>query len=331
MSDHGESLGRGRRPRLAAGAITVAIAVSLAATGCFAASSAPSGASSQVPGGPSGPSGPDLALSGAPGISGFGSPASKIAPHSPLSGPPADPFSGTPADRWGDGAAGIVLPAAGPVGGYTAAQVESAYEKTRQLLAAAYLDRKTLLGGQPAAFASLLTSQEATWFLDGLDKTGVNKQGEEVSTRSLVMAFPPGAAQLIGSVIKVHGTMRAQVAAKDGQNELDIDTDYIFVYPVEPPHRPTAWMRVVAQASWTVSFADWTGGVTSFEPWVDETGGGVAGTECGTADGYEHPDYPNSPKTGAQPSPSGTPIDPYALGQVQSAGTPSECRATTGT
>jgi hypothetical protein len=204
--------------------------------------------------------------------------------HNPLSGPPADPFSGTPADRWGDGTAGIVLPTAGPVGRYTAAQVESAYEKTRQLLAAAYLDRKTLLGAKPAAFASLLTSQEATWFLDGLDKTGVNKQGAELSTRSLVMAFPPG-----------------------------------------------AWMRVVAQASWTVSFADWAGGATSFEPWVDETGGGVAGTECGTTDGYGHPDYPGSPKTGAQPSPSGTPIDPYALGQEQSGGTASECRATTGT
>ena len=280
---------------------------------------------------PDGSPGPVLALDSAPGISGFGSPASKIAPHDPLSGPPADPFAGTPADRWGDGAAGIVLPAARPVGAYTAAQVESAYEKTRQLLAAAYLDRKTLLGAKPAAFASLLTSQEATWLLDGLDKTGVNKQGAELSTRSLVMAFPPGAAQLIGSVIKVHGTMRAQITAKDGQNELDVDTDYIFVYPVEPPHRPTAWMRVVAQASWTVSFADWTGGATAFEPWVDETGGGVAGTECGTADGYEHPDYPGSPKTGAQPSPSGTPIDPYALGQEQPDGTSSECRATTGT
>lgn len=128
MSDQQESLGRGRQPRLAAGAITVAMAVSLAVTGCSAASSAPSGASSQVP---DGSPGPVLALNSAPGISGFGSPASKIAPHNPLSGPPADPFSGTPADRWGDGATGIVLPSARPVGGYTAAQVESAYEKTR--------------------------------------------------------------------------------------------------------------------------------------------------------------------------------------------------------
>lgn len=328
MFDHGERFCRGRRARLAAGAITVAMAVSLATTGCSTAFSAPSAASSQAS---DGTSGTDLALNGAPGISGFGSPASKIAPHNPLSGPPADPFSGTPANHWGDGAAGIVLPAAKPIGGYTATQVESAYGKTRQLLTAAYLDKNTLLGGKPTAFADLLTSQEATWFLAGLNKTGVDKQGYDLSTRDLVMAFPPGDAQLIGNVIKVHGTMQARSATKDGQSVLDVTTDYIFVYPVEPPRRPTAWMRVVDQESWTVSFGDWAGGATSFEPWVDETGGGVAGTECGTADGYEHPDYPNSPKASAQPSPSGTPIDPYALGEGQSAEPASTCRATTGT
>jgi hypothetical protein len=105
-------------------------------------------------------------LNGAPAISGFGSPPRKIAPHSPLTGASSDPFAGTPADHWGDGAVGIVLPAAGPVGGYTAAQVESAYVMTRKLLAAAFLDRKTLLGGRPMAFADLLTSQQETWFPD---------------------------------------------------------------------------------------------------------------------------------------------------------------------
>jgi len=312
-----------------AGAITVATAVSLVASGCAAASSAPSEASSQTPAGTSGTSDSDLALNSAPAISGFGSPPTKIAPHNPLTGAPADPFAGTPADHWGDGAAGIVLPAASPVGGYTAAQVESAYETTRKLLTAAYLDPKTLLGGQPTAFAGLLTSQQETWFLDGLDKTGEDKQGNELSTRDVVMAFAPGSTQLIGSVIKVHGTMRAQAATVNGENALDIDVDYIFVYPVQPPRRPAGWMRIVAQASWTVSFGDWAGGATSFEPWVDDNGGSVAGTECGTTDGYEHPDYPDSPDAGGQPSPSGSPVDPYALGQ--SGGSSSECQATTGT
>jgi hypothetical protein len=329
MSDRGDGLSAERRPRLRAGAITVAIAVGLVASGCAAASSAPGGTPSQTPAGTSGSSGLDLALKSAPAMSAFGSPPTRIAPHNPFTGPPADPFAGTPADHWADGAAGIVLPAAGPAGGYTAAQVESAYETTRELLAAAYLDRKTLLGGQPTAFAGLLTSQQQTWFLDDLDKTGVDKQGNDLSSRDMVMAFAPGTAQLIGSVIKVRGTMRAHAATQGGENVLDIDVDYIFVYPVQPPHRPTAWMRIVAQALWTVSFGDWAGGATSFEPWVDDYGGGVAGAECGTTDGYAHPDYPDTPQAGAQPSPSGSPIDPYALGQ--SGQTSSECQATTGT
>ena len=94
-------------------------------------------------------------------------------------------------------------------------------------------------------------------------------------------------------------------ATDNGQNVLDIDTDYIFVYPIQPPGRSTAWMRVVAQASWTVSFGDWAGGATSFEPWLNDSGGDVAGTECGTTDGYERPDYPDS-TAGAHPSPSGS-------------------------
>ena len=143
------------------------------------------------------------------------------------------------------------------------------------------------------------------------------------------MAFAPGSTQLIGSVIKVHGTMRAQAATDNGQNVLDVDTDYIFVYPVQPPGRPTAWMRVVAQASWTVSFGDWAGGATSFEPWPNDSGGDVAGTECGTTDGYERPDYPDS-TAGAHPSPSGSPIDPYALGHSEGSSS-LQCRATTGT
>jgi hypothetical protein len=145
-------------------------------------------------------------LNGAPAISGFGSPPRKIAPHSPLTGASSDPFAGTPADHWGDGAVGIVLPAAGPVGGYTAAQVESAYVMTRKLLAAAFLDRKTLLGGRPMAFADLLTSQQETWFLDGLDKKGVDQQGNTRTARMLGHIRPPAVPR---SILTRWGTSRA--------------------------------------------------------------------------------------------------------------------------
>lgn len=206
-------------------------------------------------------------MSGAPAGSAFASAVSTAVPPNPL-GPPADPFAGTPADHWAEGAAGIVLPAARPVGGFTTAQVEYAYETTRKLLVAANLDKKMLLDGMPTAFADLLTSRQRATFLNGLNKLGVDKQGHKLSTRTWVMSFPPGQAQLIGSVIKVHGTMHAKaVRDKNGSYELDVDLDYLFVYPIEPPHQPASWMRVVDEESGSVDFGDWAGAATTFAPW----------------------------------------------------------------
>jgi hypothetical protein len=87
-------------------------------------------------------------------------------------------------------------------------------------------------------------------------------------------------------------------------------------------------MRVVEQKSGTVVFGDWRDAATSFEPWVEYTGF-VAGIQCGFADGYVHPQYPVSPAGGAQPTatPSGAPVDPYAMGNASKSG----CQPTTGT
>jgi hypothetical protein len=237
------------------------------------------------------------------------------------------PFSGTPADHWADGTAGIVLPPATALGPYTRAQVQYAYQTTRKLLIAANLDKQTLLGGTPAAFAALLTSRQRAKFLSGLNKAGLDKQGYPLSTRAWVMSFPPGEAQLIGSVIKVRGSMYARaVRNSNGSDELDVHLDYIFVYPVEPPHQPGDAMRVVAEDRWEVQFADWQGTAASFGPWVDG-GGSVSGVDCGTPDGYQHPAYPRQAAAQPTASPAGAAVDPYVMGQQESG----LCRPTTGT
>jgi hypothetical protein len=314
-----------RRFRLAVGAISVAAAASLAASGCTARSSVAQSSPTAAP-----PSGKGGVLNDAPFASAFDSPAARIPSHSPYTGPPADPFAGTPADHWADGAAGIVLPAARPVDGYTAAQVKFAYERTRELLIAANLNRRTLLGGPPAAYAGLLSLPQRTQFLAGLNKKGLDKRGDLATTRGWVIAFAPGGTQLIGSVIKVHGTIHARAAQdSDRYPVLDVDVNYLFVYPVQPPKQPTRWMRVVVRLTWTVMFGTWQGAATSFEPWVRSTGGFIAGENCGTTDGYVHPDYPDISGARAKPSitPSGTPVDPYTEDNGPSLG----CQATTGT
>lgn len=262
-----------------------------------------------------------------PLASAFASSTSRIPSHSPLTGPPADPFARTPAANWANGAAGIVAPAARAMGGFTAAQVRFAYQTTRKLLIAADLDRPTLLGGRPAAFAGLLTRQQRTQFLAGLNVKGVSKQGNPRSTRGAVISFAPGSTALVGDVIKVHGTMSARPATYHGSAMLDVNVDYVVAYAVEPPHEPTRWMRIVAQDSGPVQFGHWAQASTPFEPWVLFSVF-VAGAQCGTTDGYVHPDYPSQTGPRSSVSPSGSPIDPYAM---RGADPGTGCEATRGT
>lgn len=244
---------------------------------------------------------------------------------SPLteSGPPADPFQGTPAETWDDGAAGITIPAAVPHGEFSAAQVESAYQATKSLLVAATLDRQTLLGGAPTAFANLLTPDQRDQFVSQLDKIGLDKDQWPVSSRSWIVQFAPGTTKFIGSDIKVHGTMSAGATQDNGHPVLRVKVDYITVYPVEPPRAPADWMRVVAQFNGSVSFSDWAGADTSFAPWW-QMNVGIDGSRCGMKDGFIHPDYPSGPQPSVQPT--GSVVDPYSMGLQ-----PDGCHLTTGT
>lgn len=246
-------------------------------------------------------------ISGAPGLS----------PVQQASGPPADPFAGVPPDHWANGAAGIVLPAAKPVGAFSSAQVATAYATTRKLLIAANLNQQTLLGGAPTAFADLLAPDQRTQFLDGLDKPGTTKNGQELSTRTWVTSFAPGSAQLIGSVIKVHGSMSAAVVHESGGVVLAVNIDYTFVYPVEPPGQPSDWMRVDARQFGSFDFAQWDDPGGPLEAW-DQDVNGSAGGLCGIPDGYIRPDYPDN----RQPAPSGPVINPYGPLPTASPGSP---------
>ena len=243
----------------------------------------------------------------------------------PQLGPPANPFAGTPAVNYANGAAGIVIPAARPTGDYTATQVKAAYAATRRLLIAADLDGQTLRGGAPDAFANLLPSRQRSEFVDGLDKIGLDKQGYELSTRAWIASFAPGSTRFIGTTIKVHGVMSARTAIADGTPVLRVDVNYIFVYPVEPPHEPADWMRIVGHTSGEVDFAPWDDPGGPLEGWA-RFGIAPAGGRCGIGDGYIHPDYPNGPPEKVEPA--GQPIDPYSLAETPSG---SACRRTTGT
>ncbi len=181
---------------------------------------------------------------------------------------------------------------------------------TRRLLVAAHLDKQTLLGGAPTAFANLLTKQQRGDFLAGLNKKGVDSAGETVSTRKWVTSFFPGSAEFIGNVIKVHGVMSARTVREAGRTVLAIQVNYLFDYAVEPPGDPGDWMRVLDHHYGCFDFARWDDPGGPLEPW-NQTVNGTAGGQCGVTDGYIHPDYPSERRTG--PSPSGAAVNPYSL------------------
>jgi hypothetical protein len=144
----------------------------------------------------------------------------------------------------------------------------------------------------------------------------------------MVASFAPGTTALIGTVIKVHGTMSARSAVDQGSTILDIDVNYRFVYAVEPPHAPANWMRVVGQVSGYIQFGHWQGQDQGgpLQPWDVTAYPAEAGTRCGMTDGYGHPDYPGGPLDKVQPS--GALINPYSMDIPVTTGA---CRRTTGT
>jgi hypothetical protein len=256
--------------------------------------------------GPQAPSSPQNPNTPTPRTAGSGSPSPRhvSVPAFTI----ADPFAGSPAANFLDGTAGIVLPAAHPVGGYSATQVAAAYAVTRKMLIAAYLDPGTLHGGRPVAFARLLTARERSDFTAGLDLAGVSDGGHPRNARGWVTSFAPG-TQLVGSVIAVHGVMSALTARQSGRAVLRVHADYLFVYPVQRPGLPLTRMRIVTRVAVNVDFAQWSDPGGPLQPWWQLVGGGPHGIRCGINDGFVHPQFP-----GGQPGPvqpSGIPIDPY--------------------
>ena len=160
----------------------------------------------------------------------------------------------------------------------------------------------------------------------GLNKIGVDKQGYTLSTRAWVASFAPGTTSLVGTVIKVNGTMSARSATDQGHAVLDVDVNYRFAYAVEPPHAPADWMRIVGQETGDFEFIDAQGPGEPPQPWVAALPA-EAGGRCGMTDGYIHPEYPSGPAD--KVTPSGAPINPYSMSTPSKAAT--ACQSATGT
>ena len=118
----------------------------------------------------------------------------------------ASPFAGTPAEHFAEGEAGIVLPAAEPVGDFTAEEVAEALEQVRQALIAARLDETMLVDHNPEKFLSLLAPDH---------QVGRRLEFDNGEFASYATQIAPG-VELAPVPPRVHGTITYEATTVEG-------------------------------------------------------------------------------------------------------------------
>ncbi|MCT2586840.1 hypothetical protein [Actinophytocola gossypii] len=187
---------------------------------------------------------------------------------------PADPFASTPAAGWADGADGIVLPTAKPVGDFTASEVAAATALVREVLVASRLDRALLVRHDPSRFLSLL-APDARGQLEPLFG------GQEPQVQSLVSLVAADTA-----LAAVEPKVRGEMTVAEGEaGELVVSTNYVFVYAFEPaePLRLVDAMNVIvvvrADVDYVLRDGDrWAPGSQGL--WYDDATGSAYSIGC---------------------------------------------------
>lgn len=227
----------------------------------------------------------------------------------PSTGPslnPADPFAGSPAASYADGETGITMPVPAAMNGLSADDLKSAYGLVRQTLAAANLEPRVVFKNETDPFTKLLQPGQRDDVLTSL------KRKDDGNLRSWMSMFAPGTAEQVGTVIKVHGSVRADKATRQGNKGVLVKSDHNFVYAVQKPGKPDTLMRVVVRRTHEIFVYREDGKVTY---WQYESGRSPAPAECDSKDGYIRPSYPED-RGGRDVQPSGEPVDPYDMSKA---------------
>jgi hypothetical protein len=167
------------------------------------------------------------------------------------------PFASTPAAKWADGDAGIVLPAAKAVQGFSASEVADAVQSVRDVLVASRLDPRLLTTHDPGRFLDLLAPDARRQL------TPLFGDGRERDVQSLVSMVATG-----NTLLPVDAKVSGSMSVDDGDaGELVVHTNYVFAYAFTPdkPTRLVDAMNVIvvvrADVDYVVRAGDrWTPG-----------------------------------------------------------------------
>ncbi|WP_323186579.1 hypothetical protein [Streptomyces sp. NBC_00878] len=217
------------------------------------------------------------------------------------------PFAGSPAERYADGAAGIVLPEAKPVGSFSKAHVARALAQTKSLLVDANIDRETLLGGTPETVLDKVLDPKQPEMLDDA-RSWLRKPGKDSDPLWLFSRFDRDEVRLVGDVVKTHGRTTFK-AGRDGA--LAIHADYTFVYPLAPADPESIEVtRTIVRRVIDLELADPAKyEVTPGKLAITRFDQDLSNTACDVYDGFLHPEFDSTGPTGAPPT--GPTTDPY--------------------
>lgn len=140
---------------------------------------------------------------------------------------PSSPFEGTPALYYPRGEAGITLPPATAVDGFTAAQLDAALQQVRTALVAGRLDHEMLVDHLPARFVGLLAPN---------DQTAVGKWFAAHRFIGVATWIDPAAHLDPAELPRVSGRVTVASAVVDGVPTLRITTNFVWVYAFTGTH-----------------------------------------------------------------------------------------------
>jgi len=182
-------------------------------------------------------------------------------------GSPTDPFAGTPAASYPKGAAGITLPAAKAVPGFTAEQVDAALKQVRQAMVAGRLDSDMLITHNPNKFLALLAPNQ---------RSGIRKWFTNLTHANVATWIDPAARLDPREQPRVSGTAMYTSTVRDGRRELRITTNFVWVYAFEGTEQPLVvthdeiqWEFPATKGLRADDHGMWIGETTSYSALVD--------------------------------------------------------------